>query len=282
MAFKKLIDNKGKIEKIVVGIHFYQTHPDFIESFLDEKAVRYIMQPEGTFHPKLFLFYNSNNDWEALIGRANFTHSAFNLNTEICSLISSKDKGSINVLSDIFNTMDLIWKESKRFNNDKLINYRKTWENYRSKINSLSGNYGGSSEKRKRKSKAIHLVPVANMGWKEFMEKVNNEQYHNLDSRLKVLNIARSLFEKVDSFKELKDDERKFIAGTPNKLKVDSDVYYGYFGSMRGAGFYMKRIIENDIIFPTHLMKSLCLVKLQRYIMTGFWNRIKGHLLVIL
>ena len=32
--FNDLLTNKDKIQKIVVGIHFYQTHPDFIEAFL--------------------------------------------------------------------------------------------------------------------------------------------------------------------------------------------------------------------------------------------------------
>jgi len=31
--FDNLLANKDKIKKIVVGIHFYQTHPDFIETF---------------------------------------------------------------------------------------------------------------------------------------------------------------------------------------------------------------------------------------------------------
>jgi len=247
LAFKKLDTYREKIEKIVVGIHFYQTHPDFIETFLDTEEIKYIKQPEGTYHPKLFLFYNSDTDWEVLIGSANFTHAAFNINTEISTLISSKDKDSAKVLSDIFETVDLMWSESKYFDKPELNDYRKIWKNYRPKLNSLSGNYGGHKTKRQRRSKPIYLVPVANMDWKEFMSKVKDEKYHSLDSRLKVLKIAKSLFEKADSFKELLDDERKFIAGIPNNLKVDSDVDWGYFGSMKGAGIYKNRIIENDI-----------------------------------
>lgn len=247
LAFQKLTDNKHKIEKILVGIHFYQTHPDFIETFIDEECVKYIMQPEGTFHPKLFLFYNSDNDWEVLIGSANFTNAAFNSNTEISTLISSKDKDSDKVLSDIFETINQVWQESKRFDKNELNHYRNTWKNYRPKINSLSGNYGKKKEKKKRKTKPIYLVPVANMDWEKFMKNVYNDQYHSLDSRLKVLNIAKALFERVDSFHKLEDDERKFIAGIPNKLKVDADVDWGYFGSMKGAGIYKNRIAENDI-----------------------------------
>lgn len=44
--FNDLLANKGKIQKIVVGIHFYQTHPDFIEAFLNDKKVRFIQQPD--------------------------------------------------------------------------------------------------------------------------------------------------------------------------------------------------------------------------------------------
>ena len=38
-SFDKLVRNKQRIKKIIVGIHFYQTHPDFIETFLDSKNV---------------------------------------------------------------------------------------------------------------------------------------------------------------------------------------------------------------------------------------------------
>ncbi len=48
------------------------------------------------------------------------------------------------------------------------------------------------------------------------------------------------------SFNDLADEERKFIAGIPNKLPVDEDVDWGYFGSMKGSGIYQNRIIEND------------------------------------
>ena len=57
-AFDALKVNNRKIKKIIVGIHFYQTHPDFIESFLTNGNMRFILQPAGTFHPKLYLFTN--------------------------------------------------------------------------------------------------------------------------------------------------------------------------------------------------------------------------------
>lgn len=59
--FSELTTRKDRIEKIIVGIHFYQTHPDFIKTFLDSNKIKFIKQPEGTFHPKLYLFYDNYN-----------------------------------------------------------------------------------------------------------------------------------------------------------------------------------------------------------------------------
>ena len=246
-SFDKLVKNKQKIKKIIVAIHFYQTHPDFIDTFLGSENVKYIKQPEGTFHPKIFLFYNNESDWEILVGSANFTKAAFTINTEISTLIKSTDVDTSELLTQTLNSIDLIWKESKYFDINELNDYRTIWKNFRPKINSLSGNYGKKSSKRKKTNKPIYLVPIANMDWKTFMNKVHNEQYHSLTSRIKVLEIAQDLFSKVISFRDLKDDERKFIAGIPNTLPVDKDVDWGYFGSMKGAGIYKNRIIENDL-----------------------------------
>ena len=245
-SFEKLVKNKQKIEKIIVGIHFYQTHPDFIETFLESKNVKYIKQPEGTFHPKIFLFYNNDNDWEILVGSANFTKAAFTINTEISTLIKSTDINASELLTQTLNIIDSTWKESKFFDTNELSDYRTIWKNFRPKINSLSGSYGKKTSKRQKKNKPIYLVPVANMNWETFMNKVNDDQYHSLTARLKVLNIAKTLFWKVKSFSDLENEERKFIAGIPNTLPVDKDVDWGYFGSMKGAGIYKNRIIEND------------------------------------
>ena len=100
--FDKLVRNEQRIGKIVVGIHFYQTHPDFIETFIESKNVKYIKQPEGTFHPKIFLFYNNDNDWEILVGSANFTNAAFTVNTEISTLIKSTDLDAPEILAETF------------------------------------------------------------------------------------------------------------------------------------------------------------------------------------
>ncbi|MDD4417118.1 MAG: phospholipase D family protein [Proteiniphilum sp.] len=240
--FNDLLTNKRKIQKIVVGIHFYQTHPEFIEAFLNDKKVRFIQQPEGTFHPKLYLFTNKTDKWEIILGSANFTSAAFSSNTEASLLITHKDSNSADTFNNALNLVDQCFSEGKTFSKSDLDKYRITWKNHRQKIKSLSGQYGS----KKRKPKPIHEVPMVNRSWDEFITEIRNETSHGLDRRLRVIEIAKSLFDKVDHFKELTEDERKFIAGIPNKLEVDGAEDWGYFGSMKGAGIFKNKIKEND------------------------------------
>lgn len=240
--FKDLLTKMGRIKKIVVGIHFYQTHPDFIEAFLDNKKVRFIQQPEGTFHPKLYLFTDNNKRWEILIGSANFTAAAFSLNTEASLLISNEDSNSYDTFNNVMKLVDQTFSDGKTFKKSDLEKYRTTWQNHRQKIKSLSGLYGSN----KRTPKPIHEVPIINRNWDEFLKEVKNETSHGLDRRLRVIEISKNLFNKVDHFIELTEDERKFVAGVPNKLEIEGAEDWGYFGSMTGAGIFKMKIAEND------------------------------------
>lgn len=238
--FKDLLINENKIKKISVGIHFYQTHPNFISEFLDDNRVRFIMQPAGTFHPKLYLFFDTTDSWEILVGSANFTHQAFTKNTEATILITSKDSNSKDILKSAMELVDNSWNEGEVFTAKKLEYYSITWKNLKSKIKILSGQFGS----KERKPKPLHEVSVVNMSWKEFFTKVRNEPHHGIPKRLAVITKSRNLFDKVEHFNQLNEDERKFIAGIPNKL--DDNIDWGLFGSMKGSGVFKNRIIKND------------------------------------
>jgi hypothetical protein len=245
--FAKLVENKSKINKIVVGLHFYQTHPKFIETFINEKNVKFIKQLSGTFHPKTFLFYNSETEWELIIGSANFTHAAFSVNTEISTLISSNDNNSKEILSQTYKTIIKFWNEASHFDNDELESYSKFWKNFKPKLESISGLYNKKISEKTDRQKPLFLSAVASMPWSAFMNSVKNDKYHTLNKRLEVLDVIQNLFRKNSPFKLLSIDERKFIAGIPNKLEVADGVDQGFFGSMKGAGIFVKKIIENDI-----------------------------------
>jgi len=241
-VFDEVVSNSKKIEKIIVGIHFYQTHPDFIKEFLNNRRVRFIMQPAGTFHPKLYLFSNNAHEWELIVGSANFTKEAFANNSEACILISHQDKNADATYRSAIKLIEQAWANGKYFTPDELDKYRTTWEIHRQKIKSLSGHYSGSSAK----AKPIHEVEIANLNWQEFYSEVKNNDTHGIEKRLKVLQTANELFQSQEHFKDLEPEKRKFIAGMPNQLFLMSEVDWGFFGSMKGAGKFKKEIINNN------------------------------------
>ena len=235
----------AQIKKVIVGLHFYQTHPDFIEYFLNHKGVKFIKQTTGTFHPKVYLFMNSKNDWRLIMGSSNFTNMGFTQNTEANILLSSDDKDSEKILKQTLNLVESNWEEASYFDKEELIDYRKVWNNQRRKLKSLSGRYG-SRTKPKKTEKAGYLSKVINMDWKEFVKRIEKEKYHGLERRIAVLELSKELFDSVEYFNELEEDERKFIAGIPNKLDREAAEDWGYFGSMKGAGIFKNKIRIND------------------------------------
>lgn len=52
-----------------------------------DKRVRFAMDSSGVFHPKLYLFESSDQDWSCLIGSASFGAAVFSTNTEACLLL---------------------------------------------------------------------------------------------------------------------------------------------------------------------------------------------------
>jgi hypothetical protein len=232
-VFKDLLNHKNKIEIISVGIHFYQTHPDFIAEFINNKSVHFVEQPDGTFHPKVYLFENSPFEWEMIIGSANFTNDAFTKNTEASVLISNYNSDfSYKEMKDFIKNC---FTQGKCFQSSDLEKYRIAWKNHRQKIKSLSGLYGA---KKSGKAKPIYDVPVISRSWNDFIRKVLSEKSHGLARRLRVLEIASELFNNTKHFKDL--------PGIPNKLLKAGAEDWGYFGSMKGAGVFKKKIIENN------------------------------------
>jgi len=226
--FDDLIKNKSKIQKIIVGIHFYQTDPKFIGKFLDNENVKFIEQPDGTFHPKLYLFTNNSNEWTLIIGSANFTNAAFSKNTEASLLLTSGDNSSNNIYT---NTLEFIEqkfneKDCKRFNEEDLRKYEISWKNHRHHIKSISGQYGVESNPI-----PIHKSELGIMSWNDFVFKVTKDR-EDFEKRLKVIKCAKYLFGSSKPFCEWEDDERQFIAGFPNNL---NDLDWKSFGNMERA-----------------------------------------------
>ena len=132
-GYEQLIQHRQKIARGIVGIHFYQTHPTFIERFMQDERVRFVKQPDGTFHPKGYLFYNSPSDWSCLLGSANFTRAAFNENSEACLRFAASDDDDSAIKRKLDETLKGYWKLAKSFKRGELDHYRLLWKAFRRK-----------------------------------------------------------------------------------------------------------------------------------------------------
>lgn len=230
-------DNTEKIKKLIFGLHFYQTHPDFIEKFLTNNNVKYIKQPSGTFHPKIYVFSNSRNDWEILLGSFNFTASAFISNAEVGVVFSSKDDSDKNQYKDAIKLIEKYWNKGNTFTITELNKYRDVWDSQSSKIKSLAGLYGNKGE-----NIPLHQVEILNMSWTEYLNYVMEDP--GLKNRILLLETANKWFSEVEHYRHLDIQKRKAVAGI-FKESID-EIDWLHFGSMMGAGYFKNKIINND------------------------------------
>ncbi len=222
----KLLDkNSNKIKRIVVGLHFYQTHPNFIENFMHNKKVKYIMQSDGTFHPKVYLFYNSETDWSAIIGSPNLTFSAFNKNTEASMLISNNDS-DYKMYQELRDSIKSAWKEGYLFDAKKLENYRSCYRYQTKKIKSLSKSPIIMDNGR------FETTEFDQWEWEDFCNYIQSAGKTELDIRFRILNIAHQEFKHHERFCDIDESVRRCLAGTKkqtSRYKEISDfLFFGY------------------------------------------------------
>ncbi|MBK9144440.1 MAG: NgoFVII family restriction endonuclease [Candidatus Melainabacteria bacterium] len=239
--FEVLKENQHKIHQIVVGTHFYQTHPDFIDEFLDNERVRFVLNPEGVFHPKLYLFEHGDDSWDCIVGSSNFTKNAFSRNYEVSVHFDSSDVEDRDVYEQIDACLNHCFSNGKTFNENSLAEYRSIWKRQQPRLGKLAGHYSVSDAKELPKVSPLE-VPLFVMKWSDYFDSVSIDQTHTIEGRLAVLEEARRLFESSTHFNQLDDDCRKGIAGFLSRGALD----WKWFGSMQGHGYFKRAISENN------------------------------------
>lgn len=216
----KLLKNcDGQIKKCVVGLHFYQTHPDFIDSYIHHKGVRFVRKSDGVFHDKIYLFVNSPKDWVAVVGSSNFTRGGFETNNECNVLFSNDDdKGGV-IYKSLMNLIETHWAEASYFSNKDLENYRDSYNQQKPRRDSLKKVI--HSPKRTFNGASLLL-----MTWDEYCAKL--QRHEGLTTRLNVLKEAHALFKSVEHFYDLEDFDKKRISGY--RLKEAED--WWFFGTV--------------------------------------------------
>lgn len=242
IPFLELQNNESKIVQAVVGTHFYQTAPDFIEAFLNNRQVKYVKPTDGVFHPKTYLFYSNKGNFDLLVGSANLTNAAFTKNIEVTSHITSKDLEAETAFEDMKKLISYWFDQADYFDDSELARYRTIWKIQQRKIEGLAGSYGGI----KQGADAFFNSPVAAMTWREYIQAIEQYDLHGIQERLTVLDECKRLFESVTHFSELEPEARKYIAGAPNHHALDTKANWRFFGSMKGRGDFVKSIHVNN------------------------------------
>lgn len=220
-AFKLLIKDKNikKIKFSTVGLHFYQTHPDFINKFLNDERVKFYKQNEGIFHPKIYLFWNDDKDWICLIGSANFTLSALTKNSEIMTMFTSTEG---NNFRDIRNIICSYYKKAEVFKKEDFQGYQNVW-NQKNKQKQNLDDFKSSVIQ-----KPLYKSSILSLSWEEYYSLLLEKGNH-LDDRLNLLVKAQEYFNQ-NTFENMTEEQRKNIAGANEKKDGIND--WRLFGRM--------------------------------------------------
>ena len=201
-AYKLLIQDKNikKIKFSTVGLHFYQTHPDFINNFLDDDRVKFCKQSEGIFHPKIYLFWNNQNDWVSIIGSANFTLSALTKNTEIMIMFSQLD---VNDFQEVKNIIIDNYEKAEIFKKEDFQGYQNIWNQKNKQKQNL--------DDFKFSQKPLYKSSILSLNWEEYYSLLLKKG-NSLDERLKLLKRAQEYFNQ-NTFLNMTEEQRKNIVG---------------------------------------------------------------------
>jgi len=242
-VFDLIQEHSSRITRAIIGTHFYQTHPDVLDAFQGKANARFVLQPSGVFHPKLYLF-RTEERWEALIGSANLTSGALSTNSEAMLLIGGAGDDSTSVRDEIVSLIDRYWEMAKPIKKSEAAAYREVWNRKQPALRRLTGQYGSSNTK-----KPLTASSVMSMAWDNYFNAVKADRHHGFEKRCELLATVARAFAEHRTFASMPLPLRKTIAGLPN----DQEIRWGWFGSMQGAGYYHQAVNENN----KHLSKAL-------------------------
>lgn len=236
-ALAELRRLRSKIDKLVIGTHFYQTPPAFLEEFEDVATVRAMPPTGATFHPKVYLFVSRERS-ALVVGSANFTQAAMAANVEACCLIEGASDEQLFSDARDFIT-DTCWPTAKAIDADFLRAYRIQYAATKAARTALQ-----KFVPLKRPKTSADSGDPMEMSWAEFVRKVRSDEHYEM--RLRVLARARILLSSVDKFSMLTQTQRKAIAGTlGNKEDNPGSLDWGLFGHMFGFGILKRKINDN-------------------------------------
>lgn len=230
---KLLVRNSNRIEKAIIGLHFYQTHPVFIETFIDHKGVRFIKETDGIFHDKIYLFVKSSKEWVAILGSSNLTKGGFVKNHECNVLFSNEDDKGGELFKSLTNHIEDNWIEAAYFSFKDLKNYRDAFNQQKPHLDVLKKVI--QSTKHSFNGASLLLLT-----WNEYCSKL--QLHEGLAKRLNVLKEVNTLFKSTKHFYELDEFDKKKISGY--RLKEAKD--WWSFGTV-SKGEILSEMVDKRI-----------------------------------
>lgn len=235
-AFEQLIKATPRINQVVIGTHFYQTDPEVLAKFKNSKSVRFILQPEGIFHPKVYLFLKGES-WTLVVGSANFTRGALTKNSEVMIEVSGSDGANASIYKDAARVIERHWKSAQEVTEEDVSRYARIYNIQQSRMQKVAGTYG-SAKTRKTPIES----DVMSMDWSQYMARVREDKAHGINQRIQLMAKMRNAFAQYQTFSEMPLELRKAVAGLPSEAIANS----GWFGSMVGAGRFKNVIGTNS------------------------------------
>ena len=234
-TYKALLKHRDKIHRAVIGTQGYLTGADVLDDFMGSNEVRFVLHPDGLFHPKAYLFW-TDDSWELCVGSANLTEAAMKRNHELVLHVTS-ESGNTRVRRELERRIEGYWNAADTVSKQDASAYRKLWLVQQRRRPS-------APTKPRQRSKPVPPVRIEIMykPWEDFVREVIDEESGFFERRYTQIEDARQAFESQKHFAQMDDDTRKMIAGLPNQTYPHS----GWFGSMKGNGRFGKAVRLNN------------------------------------
>ena len=243
-AFRVLLEYQEKIQHSTIGLHFYQTDPEVLAQLQHNKNARFILQTNGVFHPKLYLFWNTPTDWALLSGSANFTNGAFNGKNQETMLLTKGES------TDFFQEISRFLKNDC-FDNaveigDEQIEHYRTLYNQRQKpLQTLSNRYLAGN-KHSEMGKSILSTNILTYSWEKYFKTIQQDKNHSFKDRLDLLDYVKEFFQNNANFLSIDSEVRKLISGLFNNARASQELDYGLFGSTNSNGNFHEKINDGN------------------------------------
>lgn len=257
-VYDTLLARRDAIESGVIGTHFYQTDPQVLDDFSDDGRVRFVLQPSGVFHPKIFLF-RSGRRFDAFVGSANLTHGAMSRNSEAVIHLSQDDEGAVSVRDELAEAIRTYRGMGRKVQDEDVDVYRAAYKRMRRSRERLDGTYGSARSTSPLESE------VMRMSWKQYIAEIRDAGDDHLRNRIALLKDIRTQFQRTPRFEDMDVDVRAMIAGLPNSRTGSQ----GYFGSMRGDGYFHKAVKSS----PAGISAALDCIPLEEPVTRQHYDR---------